>query len=133
MLKYQGYTTICDYLFGLFVVSWAITRHYLFPLIIKSLYYGPQTFLDMEWAPEQDKFMSLNVQRGFLALLYGLEAVLCFWFLMIFKVIYKMFNGAAADDNRSHDEDSGEEDTIEPVEKLAVKAPAANGQKVKTA
>ena len=84
MLKYQGYTTICDYLFGLFVVSWAITRHYLFPLIIKSLYYGPQTFLDMEWAPEQDKFMSLNVQRGFLALLYGLEAVLCFWFLMIF-------------------------------------------------
>ncbi|KAG0047488.1 sphingosine N-acyltransferase lag1 [Gryganskiella cystojenkinii] len=129
MLKYIGYTTICDYLFGLFVISWAITRHYLFPIIIKSLYYGPQTFVDMKWAPEEDKFMSLNVQRAFLALLYGLEAVLCFWFLMIFKVIYKMFNGAAADDNRSHDEDSGED---EPVEKLNVKTPT-NGEKVKKA
>ncbi|KAG0209636.1 sphingosine N-acyltransferase lag1 [Mortierella sp. GBA30] len=120
MLKYQGYTTICDYLFGLFVISWAITRHYLFPIIIMSLYNGPQKFLDMKWEPEKNKFMSLNVQRGFLALLYGLEAVLCFWFLMIFKVIYKMFNGAAADDNRSHDEDSGEEQEAEVIEKLAV-------------
>ncbi|KAG0281511.1 sphingosine N-acyltransferase lag1 [Linnemannia exigua] len=121
MLKYQGYTTICDYLFGLFVISWAYTRHYLFPIIIMSLYNGPQKFLDMEWAPEQEKFLSLNVQRGFLALLYGLEAVLCFWFLMIFKVIYKMFNGAGADDNRSHDEESEEEVVnAEVVEKLSV-------------
>ncbi|KAI8596008.1 TLC domain-containing protein [Dissophora ornata] len=110
ILKYMGYTTICDVLFGLFVVSWAITRHYLFPIIIMSLYNKPQKFIDMVWNPEQDQYMSLNVQRGFLALLYGLEAVLCFWFLMVFKVIYKMFNGAAADDNRSHDEDSGEEE-----------------------
>ncbi|KAF9957357.1 sphingosine N-acyltransferase lag1 [Mortierella alpina] len=122
MLKYQGYTTICDYLFGLFVVSWAITRHYLFPIIIMSLYNGPPKFIDMKWEPETNNFMSLNVQRGFLALLYGLEAVLCFWFLMIFKVIYKMFNGAAADDNRSHDEDSGEDEKeeVELVEKLVV-------------
>jgi len=139
MLKYLGYTTICDYLFGLFVVSWAITRHYLFPIIIKSLYYGPQKFTDMRWAPEEDKYISLNVQRGFLALLYGLEAVLCFWFLMIFKVIYKMFKGGAADDHRSHDEDSGAEDVVEPVDKLSVKAGAAsakaasaNGDKVKS-
>ncbi|KAF9200190.1 sphingosine N-acyltransferase lag1 [Haplosporangium sp. Z 27] len=113
ILKYQGYSAICDYLFGLFVVSWAITRHYLFPIIIMSLYNKPQKFMDMKWEPEKGKYMDLTVQRGFLALLYGLEAVLCFWFLMIFKVIYKMFNGAAADDNRSHDEDSGEEDEVE--------------------
>ncbi|KAG9067953.1 sphingosine N-acyltransferase lag1 [Linnemannia hyalina] len=126
MLKYQGYTTICDVLFGLFVISWAYTRHYLFPIIIMSLYNGPQKFLDMEWAPEQDKYMSLNVQRGFLALLYGLEAVLCFWFLMIFKVIYKMFKGGAADDNRSHDEESEEEEvSAEVVEKLGVNGAAA--------
>ncbi|KAI7818702.1 TLC domain-containing protein [Gamsiella multidivaricata] len=121
ILKYQGYTTICDYLFGLFVVSWAITRHYLFPIIIMSLYNGPQKYLDMEWNPEKSKFMNLTVQRYFLALLYGLEAVLCFWFLMIFKVIYKMFNGAPADDNRSHDEDSGEEEKTE-AQKLAIQS-----------
>ncbi|KAI1321197.1 sphingosine N-acyltransferase lag1 [Mortierella claussenii] len=144
ILKYQGYTTICDYLFGLFVVSWAITRHYFFPIIIMSLYNKPQKFLDMEWAPEKGKYLSLNVQRGFLALLYGLEAVLCFWFLMIFKVIYKMFNGVSADDNRSHDEDSGEDEEVEePIkpeiaEKLAVQgnglatAAAASGAKKRT-
>ncbi|KAF9159507.1 sphingosine N-acyltransferase lag1 [Mortierella sp. AD011] len=119
ILKYQGYSAICDYLFGLFVVSWAITRHYLFPIIIMSLHEGPQKFMDMKWEPENFKFMTLNVQRGFLALLYGLEAVLCFWFFMIFKVIYKMFNGAPADDNRSHDEDSEEEvvDTVDAKKK----------------
>ncbi|KAF9107040.1 sphingosine N-acyltransferase lag1 [Mortierella sp. GBA35] len=136
ILKYQGYTTICDYLFGLFVISWAYTRHYLFPIIIMSLYNGPQKFLDMEWDPEQSKYMSLNVQRAFLALLYGLEAVLCFWFLMIFKVIYKMFNGAGADDNRSHDEESEEEEVAaaaEVVEKLGVNGVNATAKKAKNA
>ncbi|ORY89582.1 TLC domain-domain-containing protein [Lobosporangium transversale] len=130
VLRYQGYSAVCDYLFGLFVISWAITRHYLFPIIIMSLYNKPQMFLDMKWDPENHKYMSVNVQRAFLALLYGLEAVLCFWFLMIFKVIYKMFNGAPADDNRSHDEDSGEEETVESevVEKRSVSS-AASGTK----
>lgn len=95
-----------------------------------SLYHGPQKFTDMVWAPEQDKYLSLNVQRGFLALLYGLEAVLCFWFLMIFKVIYKMFKGGAADDNRSHDEESEEEEvSAEVVEKLSVNGAAAKAKK----
>ncbi|KAF9349853.1 sphingosine N-acyltransferase lag1 [Mortierella sp. NVP85] len=117
ILKYQGYTTICDFLFGLFVISWAITRHYLFPIIIMSLYNKPQVILDMEWNPAKSKYMSANVRLAFLGLLYGLEAVLCFWFLMIFKVIYKMFKGGSADDNRSHDEDSGEEGQVEEKKK----------------
>ncbi|KAF9411045.1 sphingosine N-acyltransferase lag1, partial [Podila epigama] len=123
MLKYQGYSTICDYLFGLFVISWGITRHYLFPIIIMSLYYGPQKFLDMAWEPAKGKLLNVTTQNAFLAFLFGLEAVLCFWFLMIFKVIYKMFNGAAADDNRSHDEESAEE-IEEDIKNLAVNADA---------
>ncbi|KAF9413872.1 sphingosine N-acyltransferase lag1, partial [Entomortierella beljakovae] len=66
ILKYQGFSAICDYLFGLFVISWAITRHYLFPIIIMSLYEKPQKLMDMSWDPENDKFMTLNVQRAFL-------------------------------------------------------------------
>lgn len=120
ILKYQGYTTICDVLFGLFVVSWAITRHYLFPIIIMSLYNKPQKFLDMEWNPAESKFMSPKIRQAYLGLLYGLEAVLCFWFLMIFKVIYKMFKGGSADDNRSHDEDSGSDEQEAPVDEKPV-------------
>ncbi|KAG0298342.1 sphingosine N-acyltransferase lag1 [Dissophora globulifera] len=130
ILRYQGYTTICDYLFGLFVISWAYTRHYLFPIIIMSLYNKPQKFLDMKWEPESSKYLDPTVQNIFLGLLYGLEAVLCFWFLMIFKVIYKMFNGAQADDNRSHDEDSGEDEIeSEIVEKLAVQGKGIGAEK----
>jgi acyl-CoA-dependent ceramide synthase len=82
-----------------------------------SLYNKPQVILDMEWNPAKSKYMSANVRLAFLGLLYGLEAVLCFWFLMIFKVIYKMFKGGSADDNRSHDEDSGEDEQVEEKKK----------------
>jgi len=130
----MGYTTICDVLFGLFVVSWAYTRHYLFSIIIMSLYNGPQKFLDLRWNPAEEMYLSVNVQRAFLGLLYGLEAVLCFWFLMIFKVIYKMFSGAGADDNRSHDEESDREEVpAQVVEKLGVNGTAATGKATKRA
>src|SRR5690606_4395223 len=108
-----------DVLFGLFVVSWAITRHYLYPLLIKSLHEGPPKYINMIWDPSQELYMSRNVQLGFLSLLYGLQVLLIFWFFMILKVIFKMFKGGSADDNRSHDEDSGESDSVdnEKVEK----------------
>ncbi|KAG0225321.1 sphingosine N-acyltransferase lag1 [Actinomortierella wolfii] len=106
MLKYMGFRLVCDILFGLFVVAWAITRHYLFPLVIRSLIYRAPILMDMSWKPEENKMFTPFVKNCFVTLLVGLELVLCFWFFMILKVIYKMFNGAPADDNRSHDEES---------------------------
>ncbi|KAF9922761.1 sphingosine N-acyltransferase lag1 [Mortierella alpina] len=120
VLKYLGRSTVCDAFFGLFVASWVITRHYLFPVIIMSLYNKPQQFLDMAWDPDNSKFLTVNVQNILLALMLGLECILCYWLLMISKVICQMLNGAAANDNRSHDEESEEENEAEVVMNLAI-------------
>ncbi|KAH7551202.1 hypothetical protein BM1_10076 [Bipolaris maydis] len=46
LLKYMGYTNACDYVFGLFVISWIVTRHVLYMMVCWSIYaYAP---LDME-------------------------------------------------------------------------------------
>ncbi|KAF9975664.1 sphingosine N-acyltransferase lag1 [Actinomortierella ambigua] len=122
MLKYIGFRVVCDVLFGLFVVAWAYTRHYLFVIVIRSLIYRSHLFMDMSWKPEENKMFTPVVKNGFVTLLVGLELVLCFWFLMILKVIYKMFNGASADDNRSHDEESElEEADRRAMDKLTAK------------
>ncbi|KAH7091655.1 TLC domain-containing protein [Paraphoma chrysanthemicola] len=39
LLKYMGYTTACDIAFGLFVISWVITRHALYMLVCWSIYH----------------------------------------------------------------------------------------------
>lgn len=42
----MGYTNACDYVFGLFVISWIVTRHVLYMMVCWSIYaYAP---LDME-------------------------------------------------------------------------------------
>lgn len=42
LLKYMGYTNACDYVFGVFVLSWIATRHVLYMLVCWSIYaYAP--------------------------------------------------------------------------------------------
>lgn len=42
LLKYMGYTTACDIAFGIFVISWLITRHVLYVMVCWSIYaYAP--------------------------------------------------------------------------------------------
>jgi very-long-chain ceramide synthase len=47
----------------------------------------------------------------FLGLLLALQAIICLWFVMIAKVVYKVLSGQGADDVRSDDE--GEDSDIE--------------------
>lgn len=37
-LKYQGYQTVCDVLFGLFMVSWLVARHGFYLMVCWSIY-----------------------------------------------------------------------------------------------
>jgi very-long-chain ceramide synthase len=38
LLKYLGFSTACDVMFGAFVVTWFITRHIFYPLVCWSIY-----------------------------------------------------------------------------------------------
>ena len=38
MLRYLGFTTLCDIAFGVFVIAWFITRHIFYPLVVYSVW-----------------------------------------------------------------------------------------------
>lgn len=68
MIKYMGGTLICDILFGLFMVSWFITRHVLFMLVIASTYTNVRN-LPYKWDPPNGHYVTNNIYIGFLVLL----------------------------------------------------------------
>ncbi|CAM0138159.1 unnamed protein product [Umbelopsis sp. WA50703] len=115
ILNYLNLRTICDIAFGLFAVSWLVTRHILFTIIIWSTAFSrpqddPQKYMDMKWEPEKGKYFTPTTQKIYLGLFLLLDMIILFWFAMILKVIIKVLTGNAASDTRSDSEDSGDED-----------------------
>ncbi|RYP48730.1 hypothetical protein DL768_005450 [Monosporascus sp. mg162] len=142
-LKYTGFTTLCDAMFGVFMLSWFLARHVFYLIVCYSIYqdtpriiphgcfHGPAGNLTGPFPPP-DKWGHLidplrepavgtvcytdAVRRGFLSCLLFLQAITIFWFVMIVKVAIRVLNGAGAEDIRSDDEeDDGklEEDDYE--------------------
>lgn len=57
---------------------------------------------------------------GFIFLLLALQVLTLMWFYMIIGVAVKVIKGGQAEDTRSDDEDSGDEDTVDPGEGIPV-------------
>lgn len=119
---------MCNVAFGLFAISWPITRHFFFPIITwsvaseckiricdvlfllkLSIIVEPARCFDLEWDPAQGKYFSLYTQKFFLGLLLMLNMIMLYWFLMIVKLIVKLFSGKDVDDSRSDNEDSDDD------------------------
>ncbi|KAJ5034922.1 uncharacterized protein L3040_008190 [Drepanopeziza brunnea f. sp. 'multigermtubi'] len=138
-LKYLGYTTICDVLFGLFMTIWFITRHIIFCMICYSVWadipatiaYGcysgkngsikgpfppPDHFthlIDPFRNPEGIVCWNDKIKWGFLSALLFLQFLTIVWFSMIVKVAIRVLNGGDADDVRSDDEVDDEEGLLD--------------------
>lgn len=69
MIKYMGGTLSCDILFGLFMVSWLITRHVLFILVIVSMYTNVPRYIPFKWDPANGHYVTNGVYIGFLVLM----------------------------------------------------------------
>ena len=69
MMKYMGGTLSCDIVFGLFMVSWLITRHILFMLVIFSTYTDLPYYIPFKWDPANGHYATNGVYIGFLTLL----------------------------------------------------------------
>ena len=69
MVKYMGGTLSCDILFGLFMVSWLVTRHILFILVIASMYVGVPRYLPFKWDPANGYYVNDRIYVGFLGLM----------------------------------------------------------------
>lgn len=135
MLKYLELQRLCDTTFFLFLVSWPYTRHYIYNLILISVYFdiplifhrdnrnsptyqtippkgGGSWGKGYNWNPQQGYYFTYEVHMAFIALLATLQAILLLWFAMIVRLAVRVVRGAHAEDDRSDDEDN-EEDTVE--------------------
>jgi acyl-CoA-dependent ceramide synthase len=141
-LKYLGFTTICDIIFGVFMVVWIAARHVTYMMICWSLYRdipttitygcysgrngaieGPFEAPDGFWHllepfrdPEGIVCWSDNIKWGFLSALLFLQCITLLWFYMIVGVAVKVLRGGQADDVRSDDEGEEEEEEHEAIE-----------------
>ncbi|KAI0019972.1 longevity assurance proteins LAG1/LAC1 [Xylariomycetidae sp. FL0641] len=139
-LKYTGYSTLCDIMFGLFMVSWFVARHVFYLMTCYSIFKDAPTIITMgcyrgrgadltgplpspeAWSvylepfknPEGTVCFTDTVLAGFLGSLLCLQVITIFWFFMIVRVAIRVLKGGSADDPRSDEE--AEEDEEEEFE-----------------
>lgn len=73
MLRYLGFSTLCDLAFVVFMASWLVTRHFLFVLAIISAYTDAKRVIPPVWDPPTGRFMTEEVLAGFSAMLVSLQ------------------------------------------------------------
>lgn len=105
MLRYMERLHACDIAFVVFIVSWFLTRHVGFLLILYSTWVRfpilrPQTF-----DPTRDDPYKEGTYYTFNALLAALQVIMCIWFISIIRVAYNVISGKPAEDVRSDDEE----------------------------
>jgi acyl-CoA-dependent ceramide synthase len=146
ILKYLEYQTACDVAFGIFMITWFLSRHIFYLTVVYSIYHDlPETIkygcyqgsnanlqgpfeppndfshLTMPFRDPEGLVCYYNVTNGmFLTLLLSLQVILLIWFGMILRVAWKILQGGGAEDSRS-DDDGEEEEDEEEVLTLAIK------------
>ncbi|KAI0146141.1 longevity-assurance protein [Xylariaceae sp. FL1272] len=134
-LKYLGFTTLCDVIFGIFMITWLFTRHIFYMMATWSAYNdSPRLMPSACWKGTQDNLegplpvptsgwshlfepfrdpkgtvcMNDNLRIGFVVYLLVLQCVMIVWSAAIVRVAIKVLRGENADDVRSDDEASDE-------------------------
>ncbi|KLO18101.1 longevity assurance proteins LAG1/LAC1 [Schizopora paradoxa] len=105
MLRYLKFPTLCDIMFGVFLLSWLITRHILFILVIVSTFVDVPKVLPYAWIPEEGVWFTRQVYIAFVSMLVSLQVLQVLWFAEIAKIAWLVITGQGADDTRSEDED----------------------------
>ncbi|ORY78383.1 TLC domain-domain-containing protein [Leucosporidium creatinivorum] len=114
LLNYTGRAKAADVTFGIFLFIWILTRQIIFPLLLWSVYSELPSILPYDWRPREGYFNSRISHYTFCALLAALQVLLCIWFGLILRVVYKIVvGGESADDVRSDDEGGDDDDEEE--------------------
>lgn len=81
MLRYLKISQLAtDAIFGWFLLSWLVTRHFLFISVIKSAIYDAPRLIKYEWSVERGHFLTKTALGAFCTMLLALEVgPLCFF------------------------------------------------------
>lgn len=135
-MKYLGFTTICDILFGVFIIVWFITRHVFYLMTCWSVYSdlprltppacfrgtadnlqgpfpvpnGSSYLLEPFRDPAGVVCFNKNITYGFLVYLLTLQVMMFVWSVFIARVVLRVIKGNSAEDIRSDDESEQEKD-----------------------
>ncbi|KAJ5149514.1 Sphingosine N-acyltransferase, partial [Penicillium atrosanguineum] len=135
-LKYLGFSTMRDIMFGFFMLSWFLARHVFYILNMYHIWtYMPETIQPGCYYRSPDSLIigpsplpkdgrsymfeaflnpsgticySDGIRWGFLGALGFLQVLTINWFFLILQVAIRVVKGVGADDIRSEDEDGGE-------------------------
>lgn len=113
VLKYSGFSILCDYMFILFLVSWVVLRHGVYNYLFYQTWVNSTALMkDSQCiAGEfQKRCWTPTVMNSFLGLLGGLQIITCIWMYLILKVARKVIMGQSAEDVRSDEDDTDVED-----------------------
>lgn len=109
ILKYSGFTHLCDVMFVLFLVSWVFLRHGVYNYLFYISWKDATTLMASSECIDglvQKRCWNSTVVNSFLSLLGGLQIITCIWMYFILKVAIKVITGTGADDVRSDDDDT---------------------------
>ncbi|KAL1681586.1 TLC domain-containing protein [Schizophyllum commune] len=96
---------IYDYAFAIFLVSWFITRHVLFLMVMWSTW-SIDKIIELKWAPEEGHFLTMNFYWAFNGALAALQVLQCIWFYIVMRIAFRVvFHGETASDDRSDEEE----------------------------
>lgn len=105
-LKYLSFPdTLCDFIFFIFMISWVYTRHYLYGYIILSMWSQSVEYIKYEFDPLNGKWFC---RETFFLPILGLallQLLILYWFVLILRIVFRMFSGKPAEDTRSDSEE----------------------------
>lgn len=105
MIRYLSISQLAtDAVFGLFMVSWFVTRHLLFPIVIWSTTFDLPVNIPYLLDKERGFYLTRSAHMVFVGALLALQVLQCIWFWMICRVAYRVVTGSGAEDERSDDE-----------------------------
>ncbi|CDO94557.1 unnamed protein product [Kluyveromyces dobzhanskii CBS 2104] len=111
MLKYCGYSTLCDYMFVVFLFWWVMLRHVVYNYLTYQTWIKTSTLMTDALCVEgvtQKRCWTPTIINIFIALLAGLQVITCIWMYLILKVLVKVVKGVGAEDVRSDEEEDEE-------------------------
>ncbi|KAI8325770.1 LAG1-domain-containing protein [Martensiomyces pterosporus] len=108
LFRYLGQEMVPNILFGVFTISWVVTKHYLCLKMMASIWtHGPPAIpLEKRFPHYPNSYASYPIVGFLWAFLCLLQGILIYWFYLITRVLYKVLvKGEGADDNRSDEEE----------------------------